>query len=682
VQPDGISSKKINLILLFIILFGAFLAFGGANWGLPVLLHPDEWSIVDPAMKMVHDRSLVPDIFRRPDHLLIQINAMIYRVMLVIKGVPAESIYDVGIEVFHFAARIVTGCFAVGSILISYLVGKRYSVFVGLISAFLFAVFPLYVKSAHIVTSDIPTVFFMLLFVHFALNYMRKPALPSIALMALMTAAFTTIKYSGTILCGMIAITVIVSGIVEKKRIRILKHGIASLLFVILFIFLISPVLYFRFDDVIQAFAVEARGEHLGADGLGFIGNMLFYVNTYITTGGMILLIFFIFGCYALFSDRRKLYYYLPLLSGLFYWICLSYVPLHWDRWALPMYVTPLIISAVGISKFCKMILPRIKTEGRQRTFIVVVTAVFCLSAVNLITSSIGNLTAAMLPDTRVASQQYTEENNIDKDNTAYDGYTTFQPNTAGRAILYFDRINDTYYLGHSRINNILVSGEMFERYRNEPERYADEVLFYDSLEEYYTEAMRFGDVPRASSMIDAINIANNISYISGVKDKGMAGPILIFYKAATENRTPYYFSSEILFSEGNTAYHRFLISGLSEQEESGVWTEGSETEFLFFLSETKRDLDLEFKVKPLTGGNLTAQTVEITANGVSLGKLEIRETGTYNVMIPNRTVSDKVLDLKFLLHTAVSPKELQIGEDDRTLGLFFYEMTVDEKTG
>ena len=268
------------LILFFILLLGGFLIFGGAGWGLPALLHPDERTIVEPAMRMVQNRTFEPDVFYRPDHLLIQINALIYRVIVFFKGLPAESIGDISVHVFYLTGRIITGLFAFGSIIVAYLIGRKYSNAIGLISAFLFAVFPLFVTHSKFASPDVPITFFMLLFIYFALAYMQKPTLKLLTIMALVTAAFITVKYPGAILLVMVAVSVIVVSLVDKKFLRILKHGVATILFTVVFEFLISPALMFRFNDVRAAIINEAREEHLGADGLGMGGNILFYLNT------------------------------------------------------------------------------------------------------------------------------------------------------------------------------------------------------------------------------------------------------------------------------------------------------------------------------------------------------------------------------------------------------------------
>jgi len=676
---DILNKYKHVLILMLIIICSSLFVFGGADWGLPTLLHPDEWTIVNSAIKMLQNRSFEPDVFYRPDHLLIQINMLIYRVLVFLYGVTIENINDIGIEVFYLTARVVTGVFAVGSIIVGYLIGKKYSNFVGLVSAFLFGFFPLYITHSHYATPDVPTVFFMLLFIYAALDYMQKPNFKNLALMALVTAAFITIKYPGAILCGMIAIAVIVSSIAEKRYARIFKHGVSAIILVFAFIFLISPVLLLKFDNVRQAFINEARTTHLGADGLGVSGNMFFYINNYITASGIILLIFFFFGCYALLSRKQSILKNIPLFYSLIFWICLSYMSLHWERWGLPMYVSPLLISAIGIGKVYEIIKTNKRFLKRQKLCLRIFAAVLYVSALNLFTSSYANLLTFLLPDTRVVSQAYCEENGISESNSVFEGYTTLKLTGPATIMDAFEKMDDVYYLRNNRIENIIISSNMYSRFKREPMRYTEQVSFYNSLNDNYIETKRFGEVSRSSSGIEIANIYYNIRYIMRAQNQGILGPALIFYEAAPQNYVPYTFSSTVYFDDANKSYDRYYMTGLSRQEESGIWTQGNETEFLFYLSDSEKDLTLSLNICPFVGADLSAQVIEIVANGESVGTLEISEEGVYDIIIPKGILDDNRLNLKFLLHTATSPKELQINEDERIFSLFFYEMSIRE---
>jgi hypothetical protein len=71
----------------------------------------------------------------------------------------------------------------------------------------------------------------------------------------------------------------------------------------------------------------------------------------------------------------------------------------------------------------------------------------------------------------------------------------------------------------------------MYGRFKAEPERYAWQVSFYNSLAENFTETMRFSGIPRNTSVFDVLNIYHSINYIVHSKVQGSVGFTLIFYE-------------------------------------------------------------------------------------------------------------------------------------------------------
>jgi hypothetical protein len=683
------------LILMLIIISSSFFIFVGIDWGLPAYLHPDEGTIVNSAIKMVQNRSFEPDVFYRPDHLLIQINMLLYRILIYLYDVSIANMNSIGIETFYLTARIITGVFAVASIIVGYLIGKNYSNNAGLASAFLFAFFPRYITHSHYATPDIPSTFFMLLFIYSALSYMQKSNYANLVFMSLITAAFITIKYPGAILCLMIAVSVIACSLSEKKVLKIFTHGISAVCLVLTFIFLISPVLVLKFSNVRQAFVNEARSTHLGADGLGVVGNVMFYFNNYLSASGIILLVFLGFGFFSLLSKKQSVLKNIPIFYSFIFTICISCMPLHWERWGLPMHVSPLLVSAIGVSNAYEIFATnKSLSSAKKQKLRTIFTVAVCLSFINLILSSYGDMITFLLPDTRIVSLEYCEENGINGNNTAVESYTTVGIGAAESIPGIFEEVDGVYYLNKNRVENVIISSGMYGRYKAEPDRYSHMVALYDSLdnhyinrerfasiEDQYAELRRFNDSPRGSSIIEVINIYHSIIHIIRAQNHGVAGPTLIFYEADSSNYIPYVFSNPIYFADEHKSYDRYYIRGLSTQEDRGVWTSGNETEFLFYLPDTHNDLKFTFDVTPLVGSRISSQIVEVVTNGQSLGSLTIKETGVHDVVIPNGIIEGNRLNLKLLLHTATSPKELKINDDERILALFFSEMSINEIT-
>lgn len=524
--------RKYIFLLLAILLLGGILYLGGSLWGLPALLHPDEWSIVSPAIQMIKDHSFEPNVFFRPDHLLIMLNMLVYKALTYLVGMSIEVIEAGHLHWLYFISRLITGCFGIGCIVLSYFIGSKFHKAAGLSAAFLFACYPLMVFNGHYVTPDIPTVFFMLLFILFAMKYMVQPDYKQLVLLCLVTAMFITIKYTGAILCLFIAIAVIYTSIRDKDYWKIIKQGFSAVFLCVFFVFLISPVLFTNFTATKNAFLKEARTTHLGADGLGFFGNLLFYCKTFVDYGGILLVPFMIVGIYFLLRRHKEKAkgQCLPVFFSFIYWIILSCVALHWDRWALPMYVSPLLLSSLGIWYTVKWVWETGMKNVRTKVFGIAVYGAAGLIALNLLTGSTASLLEHMVTDTRILSKAYCDENNITEENAAYEGYTPLLQGSMKNIFDEFDE-NRGFQLKDPAKEYVVLSSDAYGRYLAEPERFQMQDACYQAIFNDYELVKRFDSVKKQSSCIDIVNIVYNINYFIQLGKSPAAGPDILIYR-------------------------------------------------------------------------------------------------------------------------------------------------------
>jgi hypothetical protein len=69
-----------------------------------------------------------------------------------------------------------------------------------------------------------------------------------------------------------------------------------------------------------------------------------------------------------------------------------------------------------------------------------------------------------------------------------------------------------------------------------------------------------------------------------------------------------------------------------------------------------------------------------VYANGQQIAEWKIDEMGEYTAEIPVNTIgADGLLTLEFVTENAVSPKELGVNADSRTLGIACYELLMTE---
>ncbi len=186
-------------ILACIIGLGLWLRLSGLDYGLPLFMQEDESIYFHKAMQFGYG-DFNPDYFKKPSFFLYFYFAFYYLFNL-LNGALAwadfETLFWQDPSQVVFLGRAVTLCFAMGSVGLTYLIGKRvFSTFVGLAAAFLLAIHTTHVSYSPIVISDIPSVFFILLSTLCALNVYHHGRLKDYLLCGLSLALVFSFKYN------------------------------------------------------------------------------------------------------------------------------------------------------------------------------------------------------------------------------------------------------------------------------------------------------------------------------------------------------------------------------------------------------------------------------------------------------------------------------------------------------
>ncbi|MFO8087677.1 MAG: hypothetical protein R6T91_07730, partial [Bacteroidales bacterium] len=262
-----------------------------------------------------------------------------------------------------------------------------------------------------------------------------------------------------------------------------------SILFLVS-LFLVAPNIFLHYPLVFDALTFESRSSHLGADNLGFFGNLAYYLKAFGSWTNWIAVVFVTFGSFSLIKNKKK---YSPVLFyGALYWILLSVLSLHWERWALPMYITPLFLISIGIHFLWEYN----KKVSIFKLFSIILIAIFFLQQ---FVFSLHTAVRMSFTDTRVAALNYCNQNGITKSNSIYEGYTPFQPQFP--SVIFDKNIEEI-----EDIEYIILSSSMFGRFYSEPKRYENQVLFYESIKEKFGLINQFESTPNAEGIIDQIN--------------------------------------------------------------------------------------------------------------------------------------------------------------------------------
>lgn len=513
-------TRSVVIVIVFAVV-GAALRILGLTWGLPTRLNADEWVIVTGALDMAQRNSFEPSLYMRPDHVEIQLSFIAYQAFShLVLHVPVEVGYTAHPGMYLFISRAVTALFGCAMIVLAYLIGRQFHPAVGVIAAGLFALFPAFVYHSHFATPDIPMTAAFMAVILACMAYVSKPRLASLLVASGATSVAIAIKYPGAIAAVTIAIVVVFAAVRDRALHRIVTHGMTAIVAVVGFLFLISPVLFTNFTAVMAAIKQESRTEHPGADGLGFGGNLAFYADNFWAAGGVLLTLAALIGTFAVI--RLRLTAALPLLLGVVYWISMAVLPLHWERWTVPMLITPVMLAGVGMFSAYRYLGSKDRWRRWRKPVFAVGGAIVGL---NLLVSSAAITAVFMAPDTRLSSDAVLADAGITADNTAYEGYSPFAP---GDPHYVFDAvtISDGTIRPIDPTKRFVMTSDCQNQRFFDDAKYGGERDFYASLSSDLTEVVRIRPTVSAgrASALEPVNIWRSVEVIGEVLRGGKAG--------------------------------------------------------------------------------------------------------------------------------------------------------------
>jgi len=223
--------------------------------------------------------------------------------------------------------------------------------------------------------------------------------------------------------------------------------------------------------------------------------------------------------------SRRRLEV-LPSLGGLLVWVSLSTLPMTWERWGLPMWVTPLLFASVGL---CTL-MERFRSTGTRWVPAVVSAVVFAHFAAG----AAREVAARIAPDTREAAVAGARTQGITRANSIYEGYTPFLP---GVPAFFFDQVRqrDGGYTLMTRkkvpATYAVLSSGMYERVFDDPE-YDDEARIYRWIFGTGEPVAQFEPAATSGrSKLEPVSIVRNLRFVRSVAAGAMTGPVIRIYK-------------------------------------------------------------------------------------------------------------------------------------------------------
>jgi hypothetical protein len=156
------SQRLVSAVLLTAVLAGAFaLRHEGVSFGLPVLVHPDEAAVAEPARRIATTGNLNPHTFLYPS-LAIYAQALAYRARYALSD--AASMGEMSDADLYRTGRTLTVVFAVATVAVTYALARAIAGPVAaIVAAVLTSVSELHVANSLPITTDVPMALFVVL---------------------------------------------------------------------------------------------------------------------------------------------------------------------------------------------------------------------------------------------------------------------------------------------------------------------------------------------------------------------------------------------------------------------------------------------------------------------------------------------------------------------------------------
>jgi hypothetical protein len=522
-----------GLILAGLIALAAALRYSGIFWGLPATLHADEWVIVEYAIDLARRNSFEPAFFARPDHLEIQLSYLAYEAWAwLFHGLPPEAVFEATPAPFYAISRAITATFGTAMVPLAYLIGRRVAPAAGLLMATGIAIYPSFVGHSRYATPDIPLAFTVMLVILGCVGYLQSRSWGFLVLACFGVALGVTVKYPAALGVVMIAVAIIVSEIRAHTPLRILSRGSAAAGLVVAMTFFLSPVLFTNGREVLHQLTSQNSGRHLGASGLDFGGNLAFYAQQTAESAGFLMLVFAAVGVVWIVATRR--WDAIPLLLGVVFWIAISTLSLHWERWALPMYVSVVLLAGLGVWAAWRHA-TALRMRGRsisRRIVRGVVAALAGVSGLALLLSAIAAATYALLPDSRVTARTELEQWGATAATTIYDGYSPFLPGVPG-SITERLTVKDGALAPTSPDETaefVMTSSFMSTRYINSPD-HPDERALYRLVAQDLPVLESWEPIALPTAEVwDPARIVKLVAFLTSLNADTVTGPQLVLY--------------------------------------------------------------------------------------------------------------------------------------------------------
>jgi hypothetical protein len=403
VEPAGgprLSQGRQRAALASLLGIACVLYLGGVWRELPFYYEGDERVLVQLAVRMAVSEDPNPHWFGNPGSTVLYPLALLYRLTDVAwNGAPLLGPDRPLLErfrsdpgPFYLAGRSLNVAYALGSLPLLWLIGRRAFSDASALGGVLFAMLcPLTLTHAQMVRTDASGLFFAMLALWACLRVLEDPsARRFIAAGAAIGLAVASRYFLAALLAPLSGASLCVLRRAQRqgRLVSAVLSVLAGFAAAPAAFAAVSPYFFLDFPEALSSLRGEARTSHPGADGLSPVGNLVFYAGDVIP-GQLSLPVAILAGvglAIAIIRGGAGGRVVALFVSAFLLGIGMS--PLHWPRWIIP--ILPLL--AVFAAAELEALLARAFAGPRLRPFTGLAVA-------------IGLLALAVLPGLRTGKQ-------------------------------------------------------------------------------------------------------------------------------------------------------------------------------------------------------------------------------------------------------------------------------------
>lgn len=473
-------NNSISVAITTIFLLALVLRAWGIKFGLPNLYHPDEWAIVDRSLAMMRTGDYNPREFGYPSLYMYMelVMLVLYFFYGVSKGLHA-NLSNIDIIGFYAWGRLLTALLGALTVYVTYLTGKRlFEARVGLFAALLLTLSFLHARDSHYITVDVPAVFFISLSLFFAARIIKTSKIFDYSMSGLFAGLAIATKWNAfPIVLSFVAAYILFSTRGKKWDGKVFY----SFLFLAIGLFIGTPYAFLDLPTFLNTLGGVLFHYQKGHPGFEASKPYLFYLKHLASSEGVgfSICVTVAFGL-ILSLVRRKRESLLLLIFGIFYFLIISRSAVTFPRNTLPLYSVLPLYGGLFLGELFDFLKRRFKEKHEIIKYVVfssILILIVVFPAVRIIQFDIASATIG----SRTAAAEWIEKNLPKGSKIAAEFYAPPISGNFEVIKLPFLDYNENWF-EEQGFDYIVFDGADYQRFFDEPEKYAKEIKLYKKL--------------------------------------------------------------------------------------------------------------------------------------------------------------------------------------------------------